>query len=112
MAIDQYDRVADNLAAIAATLEAMRAIERHGGAQILERAFTGFTALPAPDHQRPWREVLGIPALPENEAQAREVIEGAYRRLRSRYHPDKGGDAAAFSAVQAAYEQAITELVQ
>jgi hypothetical protein len=32
MAIDQYERVADNLAAIAATLDAMRAIERHGGA--------------------------------------------------------------------------------
>lgn len=39
MAIDQYDRVADNLAAIAATLDAMRSIERYGGAQILERGF-------------------------------------------------------------------------
>jgi len=48
IAVDRYDRVADNLAAIAATLEAMRAIERHGGAAILDRAFTGFTALPAP----------------------------------------------------------------
>ncbi|MDO8706038.1 MAG: hypothetical protein Q7J84_13935 [Sulfuricaulis sp.] len=110
MAIDQYDRVADNLAAIAATLEAMRAIERHGGAQILERAFTGFVALPAPDHQRTWREVLVIPSLPGNEAQAREAVETAYRRLRSLHHPDKGGDAAAFSAVQAAYDQAIVEL--
>ena len=42
MAIDRYTRVADNLAAIAATLEAMRAIERHGGGTILERAFLGF----------------------------------------------------------------------
>jgi hypothetical protein len=48
IAIDAYTRVRDNLAAIAATLEAMRAIERHGGAQILERAFTGFAALTAP----------------------------------------------------------------
>lgn len=32
IAIDRYDRVADNLAAVAATLDAMRAIERHGGA--------------------------------------------------------------------------------
>jgi hypothetical protein len=46
--IDQYTKVTDNLAAIAATLEAMRAIERHGGAEILDRAFTGFTALPGP----------------------------------------------------------------
>jgi hypothetical protein len=42
MAIDAYSRVADNLCAIAATLDAMRAIERHGGAQIQERAFRGF----------------------------------------------------------------------
>lgn len=110
MAIDIYDRVADNLAAIAATLEALRAIERHGGAEILERAFTGFTALPAPDHQRTWREVLGVASLPGNKAEARESVETAYRRLRSLHHPDKGGDAAAFSAVQAAYDQAITEL--
>lgn len=48
MALDQYDRVADNLAAVAASLEAMRAIERHGGAEILERSFTGFDALPPP----------------------------------------------------------------
>jgi len=46
MAIDQYLSVADNLAAIAATLEAMRAIERHGGAEIGRRSFDGFKALP------------------------------------------------------------------
>ena len=59
MAIDRYLRVADNLAAIAATLQAMRAIDRHGGAQILERAFTGFDTLPPSDNFDPW-QVLGI----------------------------------------------------
>lgn len=54
MAIDRYDTVAGNLAAIAATLDAMRAIERHGGAQILERAFAGFDALPAPPPLAPF----------------------------------------------------------
>ena len=44
MAVDRYDEVQDNLAAVAATLEAMRSIERHGGAAILDRAFTGFAA--------------------------------------------------------------------
>lgn len=60
MAIDQYTRVEDNIAALAATIEAMRAIERHGGAVILERAFTGFTALPAPGQgaKRKWWDVL------------------------------------------------------
>lgn len=93
MAIDRYDRVADNLAAVAATLDAMRAIERHGGAAILERAFSGFAALPAPSAES-WRDVLD-PADPE----------GSYRRLRSQHHPDRaGGDSAAFQRVQRAYD--------
>lgn len=92
MAVDRYDRIADNLAAVAATLDAMRAIERHGGAEILNRAFTGFTALPAPGGMD-WRTLLD-PADPE----------GSYRRLRSQHHPDKGGDSDEFRAVQYAWD--------
>lgn len=84
MAIDTYDRLPDNLAAIAATLDAMRAIERYGGALILDRAFQGFAALPAP--VQPF-QVLGI----KHDAGPREVDE-AYKRLASENHPDKGGD--------------------
>jgi len=91
MAIDRYDRVADNLAAVAATLDAMRAIERHGGAVVLERAFSGFTALPAPVALS-WRDVLD-PADPL----------GSYRRLRSRAHPDRGGSNDEFAKVEAAW---------
>lgn len=85
IAVDRYDRVADNLAAIAATLEAMRAIERHGGAAILDRAFTGFTALPAPE--QPW-QVLGL----ATSKPTREQIDDAYRALAMKHHPDRGGD--------------------
>lgn len=94
MACDRYTRVADNLAAIAASLEAMRAISRHGSAEILDRAYTGFTALPAPDvitlgaAIRPWRDVLGLTSF-ERSLQA---VEDAYRRLASQYHPDKHQD--------------------
>lgn len=97
MAIDRYDRIEDNLAAIAATLEAMRAIERHGGAEILNRAFTGFTALPATTVH--WPDVLGVAA----HASTHDVRD-AYRRLRSRQHPDSpGGDREAFETVQKAW---------
>jgi hypothetical protein len=107
IAIDRYDRTADNLAAIAATLDAMRAIERHGGAVILERAFAGFTALPAPSATRPpreWWQVLGVSqnALPS-------TIRDEYRALRSRHHPDRGGDAATFNEIQQAYDQAVAK---
>lgn len=107
MAVDRYDRVADNLAAIAATLEALRAIERHGGGQILERAFTGFTALAAPDAARSWREVLGILPGVVNPIHVRDT----YLRLRSQRHPDRpGGDAQLFDQVEKAYSQARQEL--
>ena len=78
IAVDAYDRVEDNIAAIAATIEAMRAIDRHGGAEILERAFTGFTALPPPKSD--W-EVLGVP-----EGSTAEVVRDAYRRRARALH--------------------------
>jgi hypothetical protein len=99
MAIDRYDRVQDNLAGIAATLEAMRAIERHGGAEILDRAFTGFTALAAPE--QPF-QVLGVGA-----NASKEEIERAYRLLALKHHPDRGGDAAMMARINAARDAAL-----
>ncbi len=86
MAIDIYDRVQGNLGAIAATLEAMRSIERHGGSEILNRAFTGFVALPDLS-QEPWYSILGF-------ASESDAIDGdfekAARRLMRKFHPDTG----------------------
>lgn len=99
MAIDRYDRVADNLAAIAATLEAMRSIERHGGAEILDRVFTGFAALPSPGaDSSPWFDVLQC-----RRDSSVDVVRAQYRRLRADRHPDRGGDAETFNAIQSAW---------
>ena len=102
MAIDIYDRVADNIAALAATLDAMRAIERHGGAAILERAFTGFAALPAPSAARKWHEILGVPP-----QASMDEINAAYRRLASSTHPDKGGSADAMANLNKARDEGL-----
>jgi DnaJ domain len=100
MAIDRYDRVQDNLAAIAATLEAMRAIERHGGAEILDRAFTGFVALPAPEQ---WFNVLGV-----SIQATHEQIEEAYRKLAMKHHPDRpGGNAGEMARINAARDEGL-----
>lgn len=109
MAIDQYYRVADNLAAIAASLEAMRAIERHGGAEILQRAFTGFAALPQNAGGRPWRLVLGFG--PEN-LPTLEAVEASFRRRARESHPDAGGSEAAMQELNAARDQARAELAR
>lgn len=105
MAIDQYDRVEDNIAALAATVAAMRAIERHGGAVILERAFTGFEALPAPRTAREWWEVLGVPRSAD-----RSAVRAAYRALASVHHPDRAaGSHEAMAELNAAHEKAMLE---
>jgi hypothetical protein len=99
MAVDRYDRVEDNLAAIAATLDALRAIERHGGATILDRAFQGFAALPAPEA---WWQVLGL----TGPDATHEEIEEAHRRLIMKHHPDRaGGDGELASRINRARDQ-------
>lgn len=64
-ACDQYQQVWENMRAISKTLEAMRGIERWGSAEMLDRAFTGFEALPSPEMVTPapnkaWWEILGV----------------------------------------------------
>jgi len=100
MAIDRYDRVEDNVAAVAATLDAMRAIDRHGGAAILDRAFMGFTALAAPIS---WWQVLKLsgPNVSEKE------IQTAWRRLISDSHPDNGGSADKAAQINRARDQGL-----
>jgi len=100
IAIDAYYRVRDNLAAIAATLEAMRAIERHGGAQILERAFTGFAALTAPGKN--WWDVLEV-----RPDASRDAIEANFRRLARDRHPDQGGSDQAMAELNEARAAAL-----
>lgn len=102
IAIDRYTDVADNIRAITLTIEAMRAIERHGGAEILDRTFEGFAALPAPSPEPDWRTVLGAKNLTEAEAR--------YRELAKTHHPDAGGDADEMARINAAIEAARKEL--
>lgn len=105
MAIDRYTKVEQNIAALAATIEAMRAIERHGGAVVLERAFTGFAALPAPGAARAWWAVLGV-----SESATADEIRAAHRRLASQHHPDKGGTAEQMAAINKARDEALRNL--
>jgi len=91
------------LAAIAASLSALRAIERHGGAQIMERAFLGFAALPAPSVD--WRAILHI----SGNASKEDVI-ARYRALAGERHPDTGGSQEAFYELTAARDAALREI--
>lgn len=102
MACDRYRTVADNLAAIAAHIDATRAIARHGVASAAE-TLQAFQALPSSDAVviRHWWEVLGVPRRP-----ALSEIDAAYRRLAAARHPDRGGSDAAMAELNAARDAA------
>lgn len=100
-ACDKWAVPEHNLQAIAKTIEALRGIERWGSGDMLEAAFTGFTALPNPAIPKTWRDILGVST---NACFA--DVEIAYKQLRSIHHPDKGGSAEMFNAIQRAWEQA------
>lgn len=99
-ACDRWDKIEHNMRAIVKTIEALRGITRWGTGDMLEAAFTGFLALPAPT-AREWWGVLGV----SPRASDTEVL-AAYRRLRSEHHPDRGGDAHRFDEVEQAYRKA------
>jgi hypothetical protein len=96
-ACDRWDRVQDNIHAIAKTIDAIRGIERWGSSDMMERAFAAFEALPAPEQ---WWQVLGVRA----DATVFE-IDRAYRDLAKTAHPDQGGSDHEMARLNAAREQ-------
>lgn len=109
IACDRWTMVYENLHAIGLALEGLRAMERAGATQILERAFTAFGALPpAPEapKTRPWWEVFGFP----EEAKKWMTLAMAtarYRELATAAHPDKpGGSMQSMAELNAALEEA------
>jgi len=80
---DQYRRPWENIRAIGKSVEALRAMERHGAHQILDQAFENFTALPSPDMagdapDAVWWVVLGVS--PDcTRAEAHEAYKAACR---------------------------------
>ncbi|TGP22514.1 J domain-containing protein [Mesorhizobium sp. M1D.F.Ca.ET.184.01.1.1] len=109
MPCDTYTKTAQNIAAIAAHIEATRAIERHGVSSVAEM-FTGFAALPPPGAKRPWRDVMDFQPLDDPQI-TRDVIESRYRRLAAQRHPDlPGGSHDAMAELNQAKEQALKEI--
>lgn len=97
---DKWDRVADNIAAIASHLAAMRGMERWGVGESHD-VFTGFKALPESVTLNCWEE-LGM-----KPSKEQELIKRNFRLKSFKAHPDHGGTQDSFTRLQAAYEQAL-----
>lgn len=105
-ACDRWDRVADNVAAIAAHIGALRGMDRWGVGST-EQAFRGYTALPSPEAARPrgWREVLEYGNSPPDKA----TINRHYAILAKTEHIDAGGSHERMVALNAARDAALKE---
>lgn len=114
MARDEYTNVAANIRSLALAIEGLRQLERHGGAYMMERAFSGFSALPPPDKPQAeavdWRVELG--PLPDglDAADLLIIAEKRYRDKARTAHSDTGGDDAKMIRLNAAIADARKEL--
>lgn len=114
MCCDQYYKVWENITALAKAIQAIRGLERWGVSEFLERAFTGFKALPEHTESETsiW-ETLGLSTKPASV----EIVKSAFRERSKIVHPDKAtGSREAFTELQNAYEKALnlfkTEVLQ
>lgn len=106
LACDVWDRVADNLAAIAGHVEALRAIDRYG-VGTLEQAFAGYAAIPQKTGGADWRTELGFSA---GASVAVEDIEAVFKVLARARHPDSGGTHEAMARLNEARAAAQKEI--
>lgn len=83
---DRYPTLHDNLHAIASGMEALRAVERYG-ITTTGQQYAGFAMLGAGDPHARGRELV--------------TLHGSVNEALKATHPDKGGDAADFAAVDA-----------
>lgn len=102
LACDKWTTVADNIAAIAAHIDAIRAQDRYGVGR-LEQALAGYQRLIGAG--RAWFDVLGFKEPPKSFQQ----VTSARNRLALALHPDNGGTQAQMAELNAAYDTAREE---
>ena len=105
LACDTFFRVADNIAGIAAHVEALRRIERYGVGTI-EQALAGYKALPA-DTAADWRAVFGFV---KGQRPTLDALDSAYKAAAKLRHPDLGGSDVEMAHINRARDYALQEL--
>lgn len=101
MCCDQYLTVWENIYALGKSIEAIRALERYGASEFMDRVFTGFKELPEQSSGKTWWEILEV-----KKDASPEMIRQAYLTKVKKAHPDAGGSETDFIQIQQAYVQA------
>jgi hypothetical protein len=91
-----YERMQDNLHAIALTLECLRAVDRYG-VTLAHEQYRGFLALPAPADtgltvDQAALVISSLAAVPKDDVlESASAYKAAYRQTAAKLHPDRGG---------------------
>lgn len=101
MACDKWDKVADNVTAIAQHIDAIRRMDRYGVGR-LEQALAGYQRLIG--GARSWFDVLGV-----GTSAPWSAVEDAYKALARKLHPDAGGSDEAMAELNGAMDTARQE---
>lgn len=106
LACDRWNRVADNIAAIAAHIDALRRVDRYGVGTI-EQALSGYKSLPA-DTAADWRAVFGYTP---GEGASEADLQARFKVMARDRHPDiTHDDGAAMAHLNRARDYALAEL--
>lgn len=109
IACDTFLNPGCNIWAVAKTIDALRLIDRYKCTEILNRAFSGFKALPEKGTETkqqlsPWQILDLFPGASQkaiNRAYRAKAKQGPYR------HPDNGGSSDMFFLLREAYNHCI-----
>ena len=104
IACDRWRLVRENLRAIGLAVAALRQLERTGASEIMDRAFQGFAALPAPQAPLPmWAIALGF----VTTLVSVDAINARYKEMAVKLHPDTGGTHEEMVRLNKAYNEAL-----
>ena len=103
---DKWDRAEDNIRAVAKSIEAIRGLNRWGSKDMVEAAFSGFKALPAPGGD------CIITGAPDYfcGCHSKEEVISSYKRFAKDLHPDGGGSNILFVELQRQYNIALSQI--
>lgn len=94
---DKWGKSGDNLHAINKTVEALRGIERWGAKEMVNAAFRGFKALPAP---KPEPQIKYFADCVDEDH-----IKQRFKKLVKELHPDFGGTTPEFQEMKEQYDE-------